>query len=49
MLRKGSWTLEDAVGFIRMLNEKIMPRYYSGITGSVLFAGRSDNDLDVLI
>ena len=44
-----TWRLDDALMLVRLLAAKLQPRYYPGLTGSVLFKGQSDNDLDIII
>jgi len=45
-----TWTLEQAVTFVRHLQEFIAPSgYHAGLLGSVLHKGQSTKDLDVVI
>lgn len=44
------WTLEQALVFVRELEEVLSPLgFHCGLTGSILYKGQSDNDLDVTI
>lgn len=43
------WYLVEAVDFVRHLVPFLAPHYYPAMTGSVLFKGHSDNDLDIII
>jgi len=45
-----SWTLDDALAYIRSLQPKFLElNYHLGLAGSVLNQGHSDNDLDIII
>lgn len=44
-----SWTLEEASAFIDALHQKLQPHYCVGLTGGVLYRGRSRHDLDVIV
>ncbi len=44
------WSLEDGITFVRELESKLAPLgYHCGLTGSVLYKGFSNKDLDVII
>lgn len=44
------WDLVDAINQCRRINQMILPLGYAvGLTGSVLFKGGSDNDLDLIL
>lgn len=44
------WTLTQAVDFLTRLQAHLRPRWFVGLTGSVLYSGgHSRNDLDVLV
>lgn len=44
------WTLEEAVTFIRALEEPLrLAGWGIGLTGSVLFRGSSSKDLDIIV
>ncbi len=44
------WRLDEAVALVRRLAGKLPEvGYYPGLTGSVLFEGQSNNDLDVIL
>lgn len=44
------WTFQDALQFVRLLNDEVKEAgFYVAMTGSVLFEGHSDNDLDLII
>lgn len=43
-------TIEEALKFIRTLEEKVKPYgFHCGLTGSVLYKGYSEKDLDIII
>src|SRR4051812_17034343 len=44
-----TWEIIDALALISWLAAKLAPRYYVGLTGSVLLTGWSRNDLDLII
>ena len=45
-----SWTLEEGIKFARELEFNLIPLgYHCAITGSVLYKGRSEKDLDIMI
>lgn len=44
-----AWVLDDGLTLVRDLAERLRPRYFIGLTGSVLVKGRSFNDLDVIV
>jgi hypothetical protein len=45
-----SWTLEEGIKFARKLELDLAPLgYHCAITGSVLYKGRSEKDLDIMI
>lgn len=47
---RNAWTLENALPFLHSLRDSLTPEGFGvGLTGSVLFAGQSTCDLDVLI
>lgn len=43
------WSLESALEFIRELEQHLQPHYHVGLTGSVLYTGVSEKDLDIMI
>ncbi len=44
-----SWTLEEGLELIRQLHPSVQQAgYYLGLTGSVLFKGQSEKDLDII-
>lgn len=43
------WTLEEARELINHLEQHLRPHYFCGLTGSVLYAGESNHDVDVLV
>jgi hypothetical protein len=48
--RRPRWTLEEALTFLKLLEEDVSARgWHVGVTGSVLFTGKSGKDLDVIL
>ncbi len=48
--KRPRWTLEQALELVRSLNERLLEvGYVVALTGSVLFKGESNKDLDLLI
>ena len=44
------WTLDDALALVVRLHEPLEAAgFYPGLTGSVLWNGKSDNDLDLIV
>ncbi len=43
------WTLETALAFVRELEFHLAPKYHVALCGSVLHAGVSRKDLDIMI
>lgn len=44
------WTLEEAIYVVRELEKKVGPvGIHLGITGSVLYKGSSEKDLDIIV
>jgi hypothetical protein len=47
---KAVWTLAEALEFLRLVQGLVEPLgYHSGILGSVILRGQSENDLDVVL
>jgi len=43
------WNQSQALDFIKLLSEKLRPRYHLALAGSVLLKGSSEKDLDIIV
>jgi len=44
-----TWDRDSGLTFILTLSELLKPRYYLGLTGSVLIKGSSTKDMDLIV
>lgn len=48
-MSRQAWTIDTAMVLIRIIAAELKPRYFVGITGSVLMNGCSAGDLDLIV